>query len=618
MKTNKLNLQLYLIGGILFTINSQIMDFFIKDGGFVRDISALVALFIMLIPIVKILYDDFKNKQMKMHELIFLAILASCTQGNYIMSASIAIFMLLSLLIETKTASGAQKSLEFLTKLTPEKIRIKEKKQEVFKESKQILVGDTVIVLPGENILIDGVITLGNSSVNEANITGESYPVDKSTKDQVFAGTLNLTGRLEILTKKVGKDTSMGRIHELILNAQNTQHPFVHLVDKYIKYYIPLVIIIALVVLFFSNDFNRVTALLVASCPIALILATPTAIVASLSSTARLGIFIKNIKDLELFEQINSFVFDKTGTLTTGKLEVAQLSPNKKIQAEELLQTAYIAEKMSNHPVAVAIKKVAQEVGFDDVTPTKIHEEPGRGVRVQYQNSTILAGNLQWMEESNIPKEKFNNIKQIDSNVMSLLFIVKDQKPLGWIGLSDKPREETAENIKTLQADVGHLAIISGDRTQVVKQLAKDLDIQHYQGSYSPEQKAQYVKGLIKDGHKVAFVGDGVNDGPALASSHIGIAMGAGGSAVAIQTASISLMQNQINRIPFLKRLSKKMKATMIQNFIIGLLFIIIGIFLSATGKLHPTLIATFQLVSTLIVILNSGRLIRQGEELST
>ena len=617
MNSKKLLLTPYLLLGIIFTVNSQIMHYFVKDQGFNRDISAIIAILIMIIPILQKIWIDFKNKQAKMLELIFLAIIASCTQGNYTMSASIAIFMLFSLLIEGKTATGAEKSLEILAKLAPGKVRVSREGKEILLESHQVNIGDIVIVLPGENILIDGKILLGNTSINEANITGESYPVDKGKGNSVFAGTLNLTGRLEIVTEKVGVDTAMGKIRELIMSAENTRHPFVHVVDEYIKYYIPLIIAIALIVLFFSNDFNRVTALLVASCPIALILATPTAIVASLSSAARLGIFIKDINDLEAFEQINAFVFDKTGTLTTGNLEVVRLNPNQGIKAEELLKYALIAEKMSNHPVAIAIKRVAKKVGITDVHPTDIHEEPGRGLRVRYEGETIYAGNLKWMEESGVIKEGFEKIEETEGSGMSLLFVMKDKKPIGWIGLNDKSRPDAKENINLLKEKVDFTAIISGDRPQVVKKVAKELMIDNYCGAYSPEQKANYVKDLIKKGFKVAFIGDGVNDGPALASSHIGIAMGAEGSAVAMETATISLMNSRLNRLPFLKLLAKKMKWTIIQNFVIGTLFIICGIFLSSIGFLHPTTIATLQFIGTLTVVMNSARLIRQGENIS-
>ena len=617
MNNDKLILTPYLIFGVIFTINAQMMYYLINDNGFNSNISAIIAIVAMLVPILKKIWIDFKNKQAKMHELIFLAIVASCTQGNYIMSAVIAIFMLFSLLIESKTASGAEKSLELLAKIAPGKVRVSRNGAEILLESQQVNIGDIVIVLPGENILIDGKIIVGSTSINEANITGESYPVDKRVEDSVFAGTLNLTGRLEIITEKVGEDTAMGKIRELILNAKNTRHPFVHVVDEYIKYYIPLIIIIALAVLFFTNDFNRITALLVASCPIALILATPTAIVASLSSAARLGIFIKDINDLESFDQINAFVFDKTGTLTTGNLEVVRLNPNKGISAEELLTNALIAEKMSNHPVAMAIKKVAKEIGIIDVKPTDIHEEPGRGLRVKYENKTILAGNLKWMEESGIKKEAFNDIIETEESEMSLLFIMKEKKAIGWIGLNDKSRIDAKNNIKALQNEVDFTAIISGDRHQVVKKLSEELAINNYRGAYSPDQKAEYVKNLIKEGYKVAFIGDGVNDGPALASSHIGIAMGAEGSAVAMETATISLMNSRLNRLPFLKKLAKKMKWTIIQNFFIGTLFIICGIFLSSIGFLHPATIATLQFIGTLMVVMNSARLIRQGEHIS-
>jgi Cd2+/Zn2+-exporting ATPase len=273
--------------------------------------------------------------------------------------------MLISMIIESRTASGVQASLEALAKITPGKAsRVLADGSEESVESKDLKVGDLIRVRPGDSILADGVITKGRSSINEANITGESLPVDKGVQNRVFAGTVNLSGVVEVEVEKAGEDTTIGKVRELIMTAEASRLPFVRLIDEYVKYYTPLVVMIAAVVLFFNKDtdgVNRVVAILVATCPIALILATPTAVVASLSAAARLGVLIKDVNDIEAMARVDAFIFDKTGTLTRGLLEVTTLKPAAGVKNAVLLRAAVIAESGSQHPVAKAVMELAKE-----------------------------------------------------------------------------------------------------------------------------------------------------------------------------------------------------------------------------------------------------------------
>ncbi len=610
------------VAGLIFIVNSFVLTIVIDDSGFISSVSALIAVAILIIPVIRTLISDIRSGSVRMHELAVLAILASCIQGDLKTSALIAFFILLSIIIETRTATGARISLESLAKLSPGKARrIGPNKEEEEVDSQELCRDDIIRVRPGESLLADGLIVKGDSSINEANITGESLPVDKTVDDQVFAGTSNLTGALDIKVVKAGEDTTIGKVKELILKAQSSRLPFVRMIDEYIKYYMPLVLMIAATVLFFTrhqaDGVSRVVALLVATCPIALILATPAAVVAALASAARLGVLFKDVNDIESMARIDTFVFDKTGTLTTGILEVGRLAPADGVETTELLKAAMIAEAGSNHPVAIAITLLAKEVNLTPVNPDSLHEEPGRGVKVHINDDVIVAGNLAWMQDNGLGREKYTKLEQAESSGMSLLFVAKNEIPLGWIGLTDKPRENAARCLAELsKLGIDHLAMVSGDRNQVVDAIADTLSISDSRGQCTPSDKVAYVNEVRRQGRRVVFVGDGVNDGPALATSHVGIAMGAAGSDVALGSATVALMNNNLDRLPFLLKLAKKMKTTILQNFVVGALIIAGGISLSAMGQLSPVSAAVIQAFGALVVAMNSAKLIRHGEEI--
>jgi len=617
------SMHLWAGAGLIFIINAFITLYLVDDDKFLASLCGGIAVIILLIPMLRTVIQDLSEKKMKMHELVVLAVLASCIQGDLITSACIAFFMLISMIIESRTASGVHASLEALAKITPGKaLRISVDGVEEEVEGKDLKVGDVIRVKPGENILADGEIIKGRSSINEANITGESLPVDKAEKSQVFAGTVNLSGVLEIKVLKAGEDTTIGKVRELILSAESSKLPFVRLVDEYVRYYTPLVVMIAAVVLFFNREadgVNRVVAIFVATCPIALILATPTAVVASLSAAARLGVLIKDVNDIEAMARIDAFVFDKTGTLTRGLLEVSCLKPVNGVKNPELLRAAVIAESGSQHPVAKAVLKLAEKAKMKIRQADGLHEEPGRGVAADFKGEKILAGNLAWMIDNKFKAEDFKFSAKKDGVGMSLLFVARNGKPLGWIGLSDHPREDADQSLKDLkESGIDFTAMLSGDRQSVVSVVEEDLTLNTASGDCTPSDKVDKVREIQNKGYRVAFVGDGVNDGPALAASDIGIAMGAAGSDVAVESSTIALMNNELNRLPFLVKLSRKMKMTVLQNFILGGVFILGGISLGAIGSLSPMIAAILQVIGAVAVVLNSARLIRHGEEIET
>jgi len=481
----------------------------------------------------------------------------------------------------------------------------------------ELAVGDLIRIRPGDNVAADGVIVSGQGSFNQATITGESLPADKKTGDEVFAGTQNLTGVLEIKVSRAGTDTTLGRVRELILAAEKTKLPLMKIVDQYMGFYTPLVLVIGALVWAFTHDLNRVIAVFVVSCPCAFILATPTAMVAALSAAARLGILIKNVADIELAARINAFVFDKTGTLTTGQLAVSRLAPAGEIKPAELLRLAASAEKYSNHPTAKALAQLADEAGVPLVEPRDFSEAAGRGVKAQVNGSTVLVGRAQWLKENGVTEDFLKSVDLNETEGWSLIFVARDHRCVGWVGLQDKTRAEARESLAGLKENgVRRVAMISGDRQAVVTRVAAEIGCEEAKGDCLPQNKVEFVRSVKAKGYRVAVVGDGVNDAPALAAGDIGIAMGAAGSEVAIHTATIALMNNDLRRLPFLIKLSRSTRAVINQNFLFGLLFIVVGLTVTSLGYIGPIPAAILHNVGSLIVIFNSARLVRKGEEL--
>jgi Cd2+/Zn2+-exporting ATPase len=389
------------------------------------------------------------------------------------------------------------------------------------------------------------------------------------------------------------------------------------IVDQYLGFYTPLVLVIGALVWAFTHNLDRVIAVLVVSCPCAFILATPTAMVAALSAAARLGILIKNVADIELAAKINAFVFDKTGTLTTGELAVSRLAPIGEVKPAELLRIAASAEKYSNHPTAKALATIATEAGVPLVEPKDFAETAGRGVKADVGGAKILVGRAQWLKDSGVKEEFEKSVDLNETEGWSLIFVARDGKCIGWIGLQDKTRTEAKESLAELkEAGVRRIAMISGDRQPVATRVAAEIGCEEAKGDCLPQNKVEFVRAMKAKGYRVAVIGDGVNDAPALAAGDIGIAMGAAGSEVAIHTATIALMNNDLRRLPFLVKLSRSTRAVINQNFMFGVLFIIVGLSAAAFGYVGPIVAAILHNVGSLIVIFNSARLVRKGEEL--
>ena len=602
-----------LFGGIL-TLNSFILNWTMPDLEFAAELSALLGAFILALPIIITAVKDLINGKVYMNELVALAILAALASADFQTAGIIAFFLLVTIIIETRTASGAQRSIEELIKLTPNTARRLEGDKEVEVQATSLKVGDRIRVRPGENFPVDAKIISGESTVNQASITGESIPVEKTVGSDVFAGTQNLTGLVDLEVTKVGEDTTLGKVKDMILQAESSRTPVVRIIDRYAGYYTPTVLMLAWITWWFTEDINSVIAFLVIACPCAVVLATPTAVVAAVAAAARLGIFIKNVSHLELASKITSFVFDKTGTLTDGLLSVVKLQPAGGVSPAELLKTAGAVERYSNHPTAVAIQKLAAEAGLSLDEASDFSEIHGRGVSATVNGEKVLVGRANWMLEQGL--EVFD-ADSAESDGMSVVYVACGGKVLGWIGFKDKIRKEAPEMLSELRRQgVRYCAMVTGDRQSVAESVAKQLAIDEFQSECLPDGKVLFVEN-VKRNSRVAVVGDGVNDAPALAAGDLGIAMGAIGSDIAINSASIALMTNDLRRIAMLVFLSRKSQMIINQNLLFGMLFVFGGMILSMVGVMTPIWAAVLHAGSTLIIIFNSARLVRTGEELT-
>ena len=609
------------LGGML-TANSFILSYFLPGQTFAATFSALIGAFVLAMPIIYTAVKDLFSGKVYMNELVALAILAALAGGNYQTAGGhfqnagvIAFFLLITIIIESRTASGAQRSIEELVKLTPTQVHLVKNGSEVDADVMSLALGDVIRVRPGENFPVDAVVLSGETIVNQASITGESMPVDKVAGDDVYAGTQNLTGRVELKVTRLGEDTTLGKVKSMIMQAENSRTPIVRIIDRYAGYYTPTILMLAGITWWFTGDISKVITLLVIACPGAIMLASPTAIVAAVAAAARLGIFIKDVSHLELAARIRSFVFDKTGTLTDGLLSVVKLVPFGETSPAEMLKLAASAEANSNHPTAVALVKLANEAQLELSQVSEFKETHGKGVNGVIDGVSVAVGRSNWLEDQGLSLPE--DFDAVATEGLSVVFVARNNEIIGWIGLSDKIRKEAAQALKDLRnLGIRQVAMVTGDRESVAEKVANVLDIDEFRSECLPEAKVEYVENAKKS-YPTAVVGDGVNDAPALAEGDLGIAMGAIGSDIAINSASIALMTNDLRRIPMLIDLSQKSRMVIYQNLCIGILFVFGGMVLLVFDKMTPVGAAILYTLSTLVVIFNSARLVRTGEELT-
>lgn len=539
--------------------------------------------------------------------LISIAMVAAIAIGDIFAAGEVAFIMAIGAILEDKTAERAKKGLKGLISLSPQQgRRITIDKEEIINIS-NINKDDIVRILPGEAIPVDGDIIKGNTSIDQSIMTGESLPVDRGVGDAVFCGTMNRFGAIEVKVTKVGEDSSLQKLIRMVQEAENNKAPMQRITDKWASWLVPVALLIAVITYFATENIVRAVTVLVVFCPCALVLATPTAIMAAIGQATKYGVIIKSGDALERMGKVNCITFDKTGTLTYGNLVVSDIvSFDENLSKDKFLEITASIESHSEHPLAKAIvshgktKKIALQ-NVDDFNMI-----PGKGISGKVDNQDIICGNLKWFEEigistGDIIKEMLNKLR---NEGKATIIVAKNRIAIGIIALSDTLREMAADVVSELKDMNTEVVLLTGDHSQTANFFAKQVGIASVYSQLLPEEKVREIKKLQDNGKNVCMIGDGVNDAPALKTANIGVAMGTMGSDIAIEAADVALMGDDISKIPYLKRLSNATIRTIKFSISLSLALNFIAIILSVTGILTPTTGALVHNAGSIFVVL--------------
>jgi Cd2+/Zn2+-exporting ATPase len=576
---------------------------------------AVASLILGSYPIVKSAIKTLLIPDLNVDTLVSIAAISATAVGAYREAATVIFIMLLGEFLEGVTVGKTRKAIASLIQLSPKTAWVRRENKEVQVPIEDVKPREVVIVKPGERIPVDGKIISGCASINQSTLTGESIPVEKETGDKVYCGTFNESGSCEIETTQVADDTKLAQIKRLILEAQAEKSPIQRVTDRFARYFIPAILLIALTTFLITGDPIRAITILIVACPCALVLGTPTAVVAAIGNAARQGILIKGGVFLEQMGRLKTLLMDKTGTLTQGRPKVVEIKGLDGVDEKEVLYWAAIAEKRSEHPLARALSEKAEELGLSIPHPQSFENFRGKGVKVEWNSKTMVVGSSEMLKEEGIeisPSAK-GLLESKQSEGLTSLLVALDHRLLGIISIADTLREGAKEAIhKIKEQGVSEIWMLTGDSALVAERIGKELGIR-YEAKLLPEEKVLRVKEWKKQGQVVAMVGDGVNDAPALAAADVGIAMGAMGTDVAIETADIALMTDELEKIPTAIRLSRKALRVIKENLIFALVFNTVLVILSAQGWVTMILGAVMHQASSLLVILSSMRLLRRS-----
>lgn len=549
------------------------------------------------------------------------ALIGAAAIGEWEEGAGVAFLYGLSELLESWTMERGRRSLRQLMDLAPKVARIRRGAEEVMVPAEEVRVGDVMVLRPGEKIAMDGRILKGESAINQAAITGESVPVEKGPGDELFAGTFNTHGSLEVeVTKKV-EDTTLARIIHMVEDAQAKRAPSQAFVDRFAKVYTPIVLVLAALVaaappLLLGYDWSswlyRGLALLVVSCPCALVVSTPVTIVSAISNAARNGVLIKGGMSLENAGAVRAVAIDKTGTLSRGEPAVTDLVPLGSPSERDLLQLAAGLEALSEHPLSAAIVRAAESRGLRPQPVEGFSARPGRGVQGIVSGETVYVGNLRLFEELGISTASVAEpVRRLQGEGKTAMVVGTSGSFLGIVAVADEIRETSKTAVARLkQVGVGRTVMLTGDNEATARAVAARVGVDEFRAELLPHEKVESIKGLLAEYGKVAMVGDGINDAPALATATVGIAMGGAGSDTALETADIVLMADDLSKLPFTVRLSRMALAVIKQNITFSLAIKAIAVAAVFPGWLTLWLAVLADMGATLLVTLNGMRLL--------
>lgn len=579
---------------------------------------AWVTVFICGIPLVYLALTRLINEHwISSALLIVMAMVASIYIGEIFAAGEVTFIMALGALLEDYTVERSKRGLTDLINLKPEKGRqlINENGQTIEKEvqATDIQIGDILRVLPGEKIPVDGVIIDGDTSVDQSVMTGESLPLDKTIDDEVFSGTLNLHGSIDIKATKVGTDSSLEKLIRLVQEADEKQAPTQRIADKWATWLVPVALAIAIVTYLITGNLERGVTILVVFCPCALILATPTAIMAAIGQATKQGVLIKSGEALEIMGNVDTITFDKTGTLTFGNLEVSDIVPLvDDISEEDLTKYVTISEVKSEHPIGKAIVNHSKENGKEYDEPDTFEMIPGKGVKVQYKDDVILSGTTRFMEDNNIDiiDSCHKELDLLRNEGKASIVVALNNRIIGVIGLSDVLRENAEAVVSTLKNDLEtNVELLTGDNYKAANYFASKVGITDVHSELLPENKVEILEQLKASNKKVCMVGDGVNDAPALKTADVSVAMGGMGSDIAIDAADMALLGDDIEKLPYLKKLSNATLFTIHLSITISMIINAIAIICSVLGLLNPITGALVHNVGSCAVVMLAASL---------
>lgn len=566
--------------------------------------------------IVDTLEATIKKRKITAGMLVVLALIGTTYVGEYLSGAIVCFMMIFGEVLEDITMLKTKNAVSELVKLVPMKCRKLVDGEFKLVSIKQVSKGDIIQVQAGEKIAVDGVIRKGQAAINEAAITGESMPVDKKTGDKVFVGTLNENGVIEIETEKLGSETVLGKIIKTVKDAQDNKGHAQKVADQFSEFFFPTILIICAIVWFTTGALIRVMSVLVIACPCALVLATPTVVIAAVGNAAKKGVLIKGGDAIEGAAKITTVCFDKTGTITKGTPQVVASYIVKGIEKERYYKAIAMVEKNSSHPIGRAIMKELSEqklINVKNIPNAEFEMLFGRGVRAVYGQDVYEVSNKKCLADvTTVSSDMRDFIQKEESQGHTTMVVIENGCVIGGIAVADTIRENIREAMQQFK-DVGikHVVMLTGDNEYTAKAICEEAGIEEFRANLLPEQKLEAIKEFQSRGEVVAMVGDGVNDAPALVLADIGIAMGAAGTDVAIESSSITLMSDRIDMLPSTFALCKRSYHMIKENIIVFAVCVnVIGVVLSGLGFLSPIAAALVHNASSIFVVLNSSRML--------
>jgi Cd2+/Zn2+-exporting ATPase len=577
--------------------------------------TALIAALIGGLPIIKeAIIAIYRRGDTKVGLLVSIAIIASISIGEYFAAAEVALIMTIGEMLEHITLEKSNTALKKLADLAPLKARIVEGGSEREIAAELVKVGDKLVVKPGEKIPVDGIITAGYGTVDQATITGESIPVECHSGVNVFGGTIVTMGSIEMVATKVGQDTALGHIIKMVKEAQASKAPSARIIDSWANWFVPLSLAIAVLVYLVTGEIVRGVTILIVFCPCAMLLSTPTAVAAAIGAAARRGILIKGGEILEKIGSLDAILLDKTGTITLGKPSLKEIRCYNGWQNNELLAIAAGIEKRSEHHLSKAIMQEAEKANISFSEPTYWEPIIGQGIVAEKDGNHFLLGNQALMTNKKIilTQEQQEYCFENQKAGGTVVLVAANEDIIGIITIQDAIREESKAAIEALHYEkIKQIVLLTGDAAAVGNAVGLQVNIPIVHGDLLPADKVKYVETYQGLGLKVAMIGDGINDAPALAKADIGIAMGFSGTDIAIEAADVVLLSDDLQKIPETIRKSRKAIRTIWQNIVVANVINFAAIILAAVGWLGPVAAAIVHNVGAILVVLNSARLLR-------